>query len=339
MPIELIAQIDDAGRRLDRILRKTLPYVSLSLLHRLLRQNRVLVDGKKAAADCRIQAGQHIRVSGISSSGDVHETTLLPHASDSSGARLTPSASAQGLDIVLEGQGLLILNKPAGLAVHGRNSLDSLVQDYLRFRLPPSLSFRPGPLHRLDTGTSGVIVFSTSLGGARCFSALIREGKVRKHYLALADGLIKGPELWEDSLVRDRDKRKTLAEALPVAPQVRAEEGVKGAKKASTLVWPLAVSGVAGGYTLILAEIRTGRTHQIRSQAASRGHPLAGDLKYGGSFQPGGFFLHAFSLDTGGNSPSEISLSLTVPLPERFLKKMAELFGNDCYFDFLNGIL
>jgi 23S rRNA pseudouridine955/2504/2580 synthase len=182
-------------------------------------------------------------------------------------------------------------------------------------------------------------VFSTSLEGARCFSALIREGKVRKRYLALVDGPVKGPELWEDSLFRDRDKRKTLTAALPAAPRTQAEEGAMGAKKASTLIRPLAVSEKAGGYTLILAEIKTGRTHQIRSQAASRGHPLAGDLKYGGSFQPGGFFLHAFSLDTGGNSPSEISLSLTAPLPERFFKKIAELFGINCYFDFLNDIL
>jgi 23S rRNA pseudouridine955/2504/2580 synthase len=342
MSIELIAQTDDAGRRLDRILRKALPDTHLSLLYRLLRQNKVLVDGKRASAGCRVGAGQRISISGIDpSSGG------LSRASGSPSVRSAPPPSAPDLDIILEGHGLLILNKPSGLPVHGRNSLDSLVQDYLRLRLSPSLSFRPGPLHRLDTGTSGIIVFSTSLEGARCFSALIREGKVRKRYLALADGIIKGPELWEDSLFRDRERRKTL-----VAQPLTAPEEADGVKKASTLIRPLAASGTASrwnigeyqrgpgtGYTLILAEIKTGRTHQIRSQAASRGHPLAGDLKYGGSFQADGFFLHAFSLDTGGNPISATPLSLTAPPPRRFLKKIAEIFGNNCYFDFPHGIL
>ncbi|MDR2096525.1 MAG: RluA family pseudouridine synthase [Treponema sp.] len=326
MPIELTVQADDAGRRLDRILRKALPDMRLSLLHRLLRQNKVSVDGKHAAAGFRVRAGQRISIAGIT--GDRREGPRLPPASEA--RRPVPPASASGLDIIQEGCGLLVLNKPVGLAVHGRNSLDSRVQDYLTGRLRPSLSFRPGPLHRLDTGTSGIIVFSTSLEGARCFSALIREGKVRKRYLALVDGLIGGPELWEDSLVRDRDGRKTL-----VAASLAAEEA-GGAKKARTAVRPLAVSET--GYTLILAEIETGRTHQIRSQAASRGHPLAGDLKYGGSFQAGGFFLHAFSLDTDGNSP-EMPLSVTAAPPERFLKKIAEIFDDECYFNFFHGIL
>jgi 23S rRNA pseudouridine955/2504/2580 synthase len=202
-----------------------------------------------------------------------------------------------------EDSNLLILNKPPGIAVHGsassacRASLDEQVQAYLAPKLPPSLSFRPGPLHRLDKPTSGVIAFSVSLEGARLFSALLRDGNIRKEYLAVVDGIVGGAigdeEVWEDRLVRDPEMRKTMTEGEP--------GGEGRAQRALTRIRPLARTG---SRTLIGAEIATGRTHQIRAQAAARGHPLSGDRKYGGKpfpaggrTGPGAFFLHAGALE------------------------------------------
>jgi 23S rRNA pseudouridine955/2504/2580 synthase len=213
--------------------------------------------------------------------------------------------------------GALALNKPAGLAVHGPASLETMVRTYLAKRLPPSLSFRPGPMHRLDTPTSGIILFSTTLKGAQYFSALIRERQVKKQYLALVDGNLRAPTRWEDMLIRDRSAGKTRV----------AEEQDGAAQDAETAVFPLAA---ASGYSLILAAIHTGRTHQIRAQAAFHGHPLAGDRKYGGSFQPGGLLLHAYTLefpaagDTKGLGLPEI---LKAPLPDAFRMRIGELFG------------
>jgi 23S rRNA pseudouridine955/2504/2580 synthase len=215
--------------------------------------------------------------------------------------------------ILREGEGLLFINKRAGLAVHGPGSLETLVRAYLAPKLPPSLAFRPGPLHRLDRPTSGVVTFGAALEGARRFSALIRERRVLKRYLALVDGRVPGPLTWEDGLYRDRERRKTLASA----------EGGGEGKRALTRVFPL---GTRGEYSLVLLEIDTGRTHQIRAQAALHGHPLAGDRKYGGSFLEGGLLLHALSLEfPGREGPDRIS----APLPGPFSLKAGELFGRE----------
>jgi 23S rRNA pseudouridine955/2504/2580 synthase len=281
MGVELRAGDNDDGRRLDRILRKALPGLPLSGVHRLLRRKQVLVDGLPAQAASRIRSGQLIRVEGLETpeSGESprDETRALP--------------GEQPLRIIWEGAGLLVLNKEAGVPVHGPDSLDERVRTFLRGKLPASLSFRPGPLHRLDKPTSGIVVFSASLEGARIFSALLRARLPRKRYLALVEGQLSAPAVWEETLVRDTRRKKT--EAL-VSPPPEPGRGYGPAKPARTRVFPLAARG---GYSLILLEIETGRTHQIRAQAAFHGHPLAGDRKYGGGFLSGGLLLHALSLE------------------------------------------
>jgi 23S rRNA pseudouridine955/2504/2580 synthase len=203
-----------------------------------------------------------------------------------------------------------------------------LVRAYLAESLAPSLSFRPGPLHRLDRPSSGIIVFSTSLEGARAFSTLIRERRLKKSYLALVEGRVAKAEVWRDALVRDRNVQKTYARKAA------------GSKTALTRVQPLAVTAGRGdaAYTLLLAEIETGRTHQIRAQAAARGHPLAGDIKYGGHVLNGaeglrgGFFLHAWKLElreTPSGTPASPPLprSLSSPPPPAFQKQLRAIFG------------
>lgn len=305
--MRLTAAADDDRRRLDRILRKALPGLPLSALHRLFRKGRISVDGVPAAPSLRVLAGQIIEIPG---------ETPNPGASPS-----RPLSSLPPGAVIFEDSGLLILNKAPGIAVHGPDSLEEQVRAYLEPKVPPSLSFRPGPLHRLDKPTSGVIVFSASLEGARFFSALLREGKVRKEYLAVVDGTIEKAETWEDSLVRDTETGKTFS-----------GEKAPGGKNALTRIRPLAHSG---GRTLLLAEIATGRTHQIRAQAAARGHPLSGDRKYGGKpfpeggrTGPGAFFLHARALEFPGVPPSAGQpRRVEAPLPKDYALAVKNIFG------------
>jgi 23S rRNA pseudouridine955/2504/2580 synthase len=189
------------------------------------------------------------------------------------------------------------------------------VQAYLAPARSPSLSFKPGPLHRLDKPTSGIIVFSTSLEGARNFSALLRSRKIRKTYLALLDGLLDRDETWEDALVRDSEQGKSFT-----APHTNDAN----AKEARTRVYPLTRTQ---DFTLARLEIDTGRTHQIRVQAAAHGHPLAGDRKYGGSEQRGGFLLHAWTLELPEQTLPGIPRRLEAPLPDNFTRRIRELFG------------
>jgi 23S rRNA pseudouridine955/2504/2580 synthase len=236
-----------------------------------------------------------------------------------------PNRDAQSLSILWESADFLVLNKPAGLAVHGPDrssgdSLETLARAYLSPKLPPSLSFKPGPLHRLDKPASGIVVFSKSLEGARSFSVLLRERRIRKTYLALLEGILRRDETWEDMLIRDRKQGKTFA-GRNGAPAT----GEGAPKAALTRIRPLA-HNAAAGVTLARLEIDTGRTHQIRAQAAAHGHPLAGDRKYGGAAQRGGFLLHAHFLQPPGQALPGLPRRLKAPLPEQFRKRIEELF-------------
>lgn len=309
---------DDDGRRLDRVLRKAFPGLPLSALHRLLRTGAVRLDGKKARPDSRVAAGSDLLLpDGVGPAGDpAGPAARLPSPPLSAADRPPPG----GLDVLFEGAGLLIVAKPAGLATHGPSSLETLVLRYLEDRLPPSLSFRPGPLHRLDKGTSGIVAFSAGIAGARAFSAALRERRLRKTYLAVLGGFLGSAETWEDELVRG-ERLTELASGAAEASGGRG--GLEGpARHALSIARPLAYSGDRR-LTLAAVRIGTGRRHQIRAQAAARGLPLAGDAAYGGVPLPGGFLLHAYEL-AGGDG---LFPPIVAPVPARFAAFAEEAFG------------
>ena len=301
MTIELKAGPDDAGRRLDRVLRKGLPDYSLSLIHRLLRQGKVMVNDKRANPDERIQPGMVIQIESVVN----YNVGQVNNKRGASPALPLP-------EILWRGAGIIVFNKPSGLASHGKASLDTLVNAWLTGKLPASLSFKPGPLHRLDRPTSGIIAFSESLQGAQLFTRLLRERKIKKTYLAIVEGSVSGDQEWQDVLSRDTTLKKTFTGN-------RATE----TQDALTTVKMLASNG---SYSLIEAHIITGRTHQIRAQAASHGHPLAGDIKYGGHRVPGGdFFLHAWKMELEEGFEG-FPQPLIAPFPEAFRSQIDILF-------------
>jgi 23S rRNA pseudouridine955/2504/2580 synthase len=131
------------------------------------------------------------------------------------------------------------------------------------------------------------------------------------------EGYVENAEVWKDELFRDTKIKKTFTGNSGGDNSGRA----KG-KTAVTGVSPLMANK---SYSLVLLEIETGRTHQIRAQAASRRHPLLGDKKYGGRPLSGGFLLHAWRLYLPPPFPSMIE----APLPENFKNKIKKLFGAD----------
>jgi 23S rRNA pseudouridine955/2504/2580 synthase len=328
--IELIAGKDDHGRRLDRILRKALPDLSLSLIHRLLRQKKILVDNKPANPNNRIEQGMVIKIytSATHTSKQVNETFVnhkISMVNKKVPSPQTPTPDSKlPTPVLWQGSGVIVFNKPQGLSTHGPNSLDTIVNTWLAEGdagpLPRSLSFKPGPLHRLDKPTSGAIVFSRTLEGAKLFSALLKERKLEKSYIAIVEGCIEGEKIWRDSLEHDKDARKSLINTEPRTLN-------PGLKEAVTTVKMLASNGK---YSLIEARIKTGRHHQIRAQAAAHGHPLAGDTKYGGKPLPdsgkGCFFLHAWKIKFT-ERPDGFPQEIIAPLPEAFRAQIEALFG------------
>jgi 23S rRNA pseudouridine955/2504/2580 synthase len=221
--------------------------------------------------------------------------------------------------VLLATEDLLFINKPSGRLVHGEASLEEELRDFLSRGRRDSLAFSPGPLHRLDRNTSGIVTFPRSSRGARVFSEMLRRGRIRKTYLAALSGRLEGGQYWMDLVARDSEKR--LSSVLPAG--ATPENGEKG-KVARTRVQPLLVSDDC---TLAVIVIETGRTHQIRSQAAAHGHPLLGDAKYGGPFREGGYLLHARSLVFAEPPFADCPPEVEAPLPEEAATWIEGRFG------------
>ncbi|MDR2445324.1 MAG: RluA family pseudouridine synthase [Spirochaetaceae bacterium] len=307
--VRLRAGPDDEGRRLDRVLRKACAELPISAIHRLLRKGLVSVDGKRAGQACLVKSGQSIEIPDL----DIAEAAVRGKNCRQERRQAGSVISiGNGIEVLYEGQGILAICKPAGIAT--QEELGALVLGYLEGKIEPSLSFTPGPLHRLDRSTSGVIVFGKSLSGARLFSELLRSGLLRKVYIALLEGGLHDEQLWRDRIGYSNSAQK----AYVTAPRGGPREG-PAASCAETLVFPLELQG---NFTLAAIEIATGRRHQIRAQAAARGFPLYGDRKYGGRERPP-FFLHACRLVFPETSPFPRSIS--APPPPAFQQKLLQL--------------
>jgi 23S rRNA pseudouridine955/2504/2580 synthase len=285
---------DDAGRRIDRIVRKMFPSLPLAGVYSLLRKKRITVNGRKVSPDTTVAYNDTIEVNASITIGE-HNQKESPSVG--------PEKKLPKRIIVYENDDILALNKPHGILTHGSGSLDELVLDYLGGTIPESLSFKPGPANRLDRNTTGLVLFSKSLQGAKTLTSSLASGGCEKFYIGIFKGQINGAEKWEDKVIRDTFNKKTVVSEAP------------DAKTAITDIFPIAP---IGRNTCALCIIRTGRTHQIRIQASIHGHPLSGDSKYGGGHEWKQYVLHSFGI----RFPKKESIGvefLFAPLPARSL--------------------
>ena len=296
---------DDDGRRFDRVIRIFLDNKSLAEIYKLLRKGLIKLNHKKAKPDSHISQGDVISIAAF----------LLDEKADNMNYPASQNISSQNtkLNIVFENEHLLILDKPYNKTVHGdKDGLYRDVENYYKSKPHKdnsSISFRPGPLHRLDRLTSGLIVFSMSLEGARWFSSGIKNHTISKKYYGLAQGKIQNDENWCDKLTdggETEDGFYTVKEAVS-----GADDGVE----AITIVHPLAY-GKYHNTEVTLAEyaIKTGRKHQIRAQSMLHSHPLLGDTAYGAKKINSSreFYLQAYELSFPEN---ELGLPPFIRLP------------------------
>ena len=293
---------EDTGQRLDKALARLLPAVPRSRIFRLIRKGEVRVNGKRARPEQRLAAGDRVRVP------PVHELSDSAQVQASGGAVRVPQALIDRVSaaIVQEDERVLVLDKPAGLAVHGGSGLSYGVIEALRAARPhETLELA----HRLDRDTSGILIVARRPAALRALHELLREGQVEKSYLALVVGR------WE--LGRKLIDLPLLTEARVSGERtVRVGEGGKSARTRFQLVQQFGARA-----SLVEATIETGRTHQIRVHAAYCGHPVAGDAKYGDAaantmLRELGLrrmFLHAHSISF--DWPQGGQLSISAPLP------------------------
>ena len=313
----LIVGEDEAGVRLDRALAKLLPTVPRTRIFRLIRKGEVRVNGKRANPEQRLAAGDRLRVPPVRAQS---ESELAEAQAVAAGQpRPVPQTLVARVQasIIHEDDRLLVLDKPAGLAVHGGSGLSFGIIEALRAARPnETLELA----HRLDRDTSGILLVTRKPAALRTLHALMREGAVEKSYLALVVGR------WELG-------RKLVDAPLLVDARVGGERTVRvgaGGKNARTQFALVQQFGPRA--SLVEAALHTGRTHQIRVHAAHCGHPVAGDPKYGDAEanvalrQLGltRMFLHAHSVNFDWPQGGQVSVS--APLPDD-LKAVIDALG------------
>jgi len=298
---------DNDGTRLDLFLVSVLAEQSRSQIQRLIKEGRVEVDGRPAKANRQLKAGQQI-------------SAELPEPVEA-----TPKAEAIPLPIVFQDHDLVVIDKPAGMVVHpaAGHASGTLVNALLHH--VDDLSGiggekRPGIVHRLDRGTSGLMVVAKHDAAHEELSRQFHDREVEKEYIALVWGRVQAGRRIDAPIGRDPGNRKKMSARVR-----RSREAVTRIVRAE----------VIGPLTLAHVAIHTGRTHQIRVHLSAIGHPIVGDALYGGVHRrvPGDLravthldrpFLHAARL--AFNHPTDQRrLTFTSELPADLERVLEEL--------------
>ncbi|MFM0021235.1 RluA family pseudouridine synthase [Paraburkholderia azotifigens] len=307
-------EIDDsaAGQRIDNFLLRVCKGVPKSHIYRILRSGEVRVNKGRVDAQYRLAFGDLVRVPPIR----VAKADEAVHA---------PVPSAH-FEILFEDEHMLVIDKPAGVAVHGGSGVAFGVIEQLRAARPQAKFLEL--VHRLDRETSGVLMLAKKRAALVNLHEQIRENRMDKRYYACVHGE------WASDWGRRRAVKEPLHKyLLPDGERrVRVQPDGLPSHTIFNLIdrWP--------GYALLEAELKTGRTHQIRVHLAHLGLPIVGDAKYGdfalnkalarANAQPGlkRMFLHAYRLKLTHPATGD-TLQFEAPLPADCKRFIAQLAG------------
>lgn len=301
-----------AGVRLDRWLTDRLPDLSRTRLQALVEEGRISVDGARRKASYRLREGERVVV------------TIPPPPP----ARLVPEPIQ--LAVVFEDDHVLVVDKPAGMVVHPGAGQWSGTLAHALLAHAPSLAGvggpdRPGIVHRLDKGTSGLLVVAKSQKAYLSLTRQLATRSVSRRYLALVHGKIQRPQ-------------QTIEAAIGRHPRDRVRMAVRPLGRGKAAITHVRVLERFGEFTYVEARLETGRTHQIRVHLASAGYPLVGDETYRRRATPPvrdpilsalvtelkGPALHAATLGFVHPVSGE-PLLFRSPLPERIERLLAHL--------------
>jgi 23S rRNA pseudouridine1911/1915/1917 synthase len=276
--LHLIADHDH--ERVDVFLARTLPSFSRSYWQKLCEQGSVLHESDKLRASTPLKVGDTL-------------TVVVPEQ---------PDFSQESLPVIYEDDAVIVVNKPAGILTHAKGVISDefTVAEFIRPRTTDGLGTnRPGIVHRLDRGTSGLLITARTPEAKRWLQKQFSERRVKKTYTALVHGHLAEPKATLD-LPLERN---------PAKPQTfRVSMHGKPAQTSYT------VSTVFRSYELVELRPLTGRTHQLRVHMAYLHHPIVGDTLYGSTeTRLGRTFLHAGELEL--TLPGGIRKVFTAPLP------------------------
>jgi 23S rRNA pseudouridine955/2504/2580 synthase len=262
---QIIIANDEADQRLDRWFKKRFPDLGHGRLEKLLRTGQVRLDGKRAKAGDRLEAGQTLRVPPIAPSEGLPPRKTGPKPVSERDAEALRAA------VLYQDDDVLVIDKPAGLAVQGGTGLDKNLDamlDSLRF----DAAERPRLVHRLDRDTSGVLVLARNAQAARALAEAFRHKSAQKIYWAVVVGVPK-----PDRGTIDAPLAKQGSPGRGERVEIDEAEG----QRAVTRYAMVERAGNRAAWLALMPE--TGRTHQLRAHCVVLGTPILGDGKYGGA--------------------------------------------------------
>lgn len=286
----------DSGKRLDHYLQERLAEHSRSRLQQWVKDGQVLVNGAPAKASLVLRGGERV---------DVSPAAPPP---------LSASPEDLPIEVLYQDAAVIAVNKPAGLVVHaGAGALSGTLVNRLvhHFRSLSNVGgeLRPGIVHRLDRGTSGVLLVARNDAAHRALAVQFAGRTVEKTYLALVEGRVPADSGRITSpITRDPVRRTRMTARLGHGRSAITEYRVRKRFK---------------GFTYLEIRIGTGRTHQIRAHLSSVGHPVAGDRLYGAKAGER-TFLHAWRIAFESPAVAE-RVTVEAPLPEELERWLGEL--------------
>lgn len=311
---------NEAGQRLDRFLKKYLKRAPLSMLYKMIRKD-IKINGRRGKEDTVLCTGDELT---FYISEEKLRELLAP-------VRRKPIK--RQFKIIYEDENILVAGKPWGLLTHGdshekKNTLVNQVCGYLQEKgeYDPlrERSFSPAPVNRLDRNTTGLVLFGKTAEALRVLTKAIRErSNVKKYYLTIVSGFFGEPMKIEGRILKDSESN-----TVNIPDDTYAEEEKRG-KISYTIVRPVAQGKE---FSMVEAELITGRTHQIRAHLSKAGFPLIGDAKYGSKpvnerikreFGLTTQLLHAYRLEFSGFTDKFSYLngkSVQMPPPADFIK-------------------
>jgi 23S rRNA pseudouridine1911/1915/1917 synthase len=308
-PVEFTVPSDFSGQRLDRFLVSMLEGRSRSFVQKLIEDGRITIAGREARPNLSMREGDRVLV-------DVPEV-----------APSTVSSEALPLDVLYQDADLAVINKPSGLVVHpGAGHASGTLVNALLHHITDLSGIggesRPGIVHRLDRGTSGVMVIAKNDSAHQELSRQFQDREVEKEYVALVWGVVQAGRRIDAAIGRDPVNRQKMSAR---------------AKHARSAVTRITRARHLPGVTLCQVAIHTGRTHQIRVHLSAIGHPIVGDAVYGGVRRriPGDLralqrlerpFLHAERL-VFTHPRDQRRMEFSAPLPDDLLQVLEELPG------------
>ncbi len=259
---EIIIDENEAEQRLDRFLLKYLNNSSRTNVYRILRKKLVKVNGKKEKENYFLQLNDVLQ---IYLSDEVLDELIMDDKPF--------LINEVYLDIVYEDDEILIVNKPKGLLTHPdkneyAKTLSTRVLAYLKDLA--SRTFKPASVNRLDQNTSGLVLFCKTYDALKRYNELMRKREIKKYYLCIVQGVVKGEGEIKGYLVKDSKNNM-----VKISNDNKGDKGRFVHTKYSPIKY-------LKNYTLLEVEILTGRTHQIRASLSKIDHPIVGDTKYGG---------------------------------------------------------